>query len=71
MGLLTIYLLKKNEIKQPSKTILISPWLDISMSNPNIDKILDLGAKTIEMETANLFKCNELWRTAKQTSSYY
>lgn len=26
----------------------------------HIDKILDLGAKTIEMETANLFKCNEL-----------
>lgn len=26
----------------------------------HIDKIIDLGAKTIEMETANLFKCNEL-----------
>lgn len=26
----------------------------------HIDKILDLDAKTIEMETANLFKCNEL-----------
>lgn len=26
----------------------------------HIDKILDLGAKTIEMETAVLFKCNEL-----------
>ena len=26
----------------------------------HIDKILKLGAKTIEMETANLFKCNEL-----------
>lgn len=26
----------------------------------HINKILDLGAKTIEMETANLFKCNEL-----------
>lgn len=26
----------------------------------HIDKILELGAKTIEMETANLFKCNEL-----------
>ena len=26
----------------------------------HIDKILGLGAKTIEMETANLFKCNEL-----------
>lgn len=26
----------------------------------HIDKILDLGAKTIEMETAILFKCNEL-----------
>lgn len=26
----------------------------------HIDKILDMGAKTIEMETANLFKCNEV-----------
>ena len=26
----------------------------------HIDKILELGSKTIEMETANLFKCNEL-----------
>ncbi len=26
----------------------------------HIDKILELGAKTIEMETANLFKCNDL-----------
>ena len=26
----------------------------------HLDKILELGAKTIEMETANLFKCNEL-----------
>lgn len=26
----------------------------------HIDKILELGAKTIEMETANVFKCNEL-----------
>lgn len=26
----------------------------------HIDKVLDLGAKTIEMETAVLFKCNEL-----------
>lgn len=26
----------------------------------HIDKILELGAKTIEMETANLFKCNEV-----------
>ena len=26
----------------------------------HIDKILDLGAKTIEMETANLFKCGEI-----------
>ena len=26
----------------------------------HIDKILGLGCKTIEMETANLFKCNEL-----------
>ena len=26
----------------------------------HIDKIKELGAKTIEMETANLFKCNEL-----------
>lgn len=26
----------------------------------HVDKILEQGAKTIEMETANLFKCNEL-----------
>ena len=26
----------------------------------HIDKILELGAKTIEMETSILFKCNEL-----------
>ena len=26
----------------------------------HIDKIIELGAKKIEMETANLFKCNEL-----------
>lgn len=26
----------------------------------HVDKIIELGAKTIEMETANLFKCNEL-----------
>ena len=26
----------------------------------HIDKILELGSKTIEMETANLFKCNEV-----------
>lgn len=26
----------------------------------HIDKILELGCKTIEMETANVFKCNEL-----------
>ena len=26
----------------------------------HIDKILEMGAKTIEMETANLFKCNEV-----------
>ena len=26
----------------------------------HIDKIIELGSKTIEMETANLFKCNEL-----------
>lgn len=26
----------------------------------HIDKILELGVKTIEMETANLFKCNDL-----------
>lgn len=26
----------------------------------HIDKILELGAKTIEMETANLFKCGEI-----------
>ncbi|MBR0350854.1 MAG: alpha/beta hydrolase [Clostridia bacterium] len=30
-----------NDIKQPAKTILISPWLDISMSNPKIDKVDD------------------------------
>ena len=30
-----------NNIKQPSQTILISPWLDISMSNPKIDKVAD------------------------------
>ena len=26
----------------------------------HLDKIIELGAKTIEMETANLYKCNEL-----------
>ena len=26
----------------------------------HIDRIIELGSKTIEMETANLFKCNEL-----------
>ena len=26
----------------------------------HVDKIIELGCKTIEMETANLFKCNEL-----------
>ena len=30
-----------NDIKQPSKTILISPWLDVSMSNPNINSVDD------------------------------
>lgn len=30
-----------NNIKQPAKTILISPWLDISMSNPKIDNVDD------------------------------
>ncbi|PKM63566.1 MAG: alpha/beta hydrolase [Firmicutes bacterium HGW-Firmicutes-20] len=32
-------LLKNNRIKQPDKIILLSPWLDVSMENPEIESV--------------------------------
>lgn len=31
--------MKQEEVPQPSQLILLSPWLDLSLSNPNIKEI--------------------------------
>lgn len=39
MSLALIQKLAESKIVQPRKTILISPWLDVTMSNPEIDEV--------------------------------
>ncbi|MEI6123732.1 MAG: alpha/beta hydrolase [Bacteroidota bacterium] len=60
--------LKKEHIKQPSQIILLSPWLDITMSNPDIrltnkkDKMLEINSLQAagQMYAANLQPTNYL-----------
>ncbi len=39
MSLALVQKIVENKFDQPSKTILISPWLDVTMSNPEIDEV--------------------------------
>jgi len=41
LGLSYAMTIKDSAIKQPSKLILYSPWLDVSMTNPAIDEYVD------------------------------
>lgn len=51
--------LKEENIKQPTKLILFSPWLDVSMSNPEIDTMESLDmllSKEALLNTGNLYR---------------
>lgn len=39
LALAFVQLISKEDIKQPKKLILLSPWLDVSMSHPDIDAL--------------------------------
>ncbi|MCI9246753.1 MAG: alpha/beta hydrolase [Clostridia bacterium] len=39
MGLALVKKIGQEELTEPSKTILISPWLDVTMENPEIKKV--------------------------------
>ena len=59
--------LSKKKMKQPSKLILISPWLDITMSN---DKIKNFDSKDPFLSVYALKKAGELWAGNLKTSNY-
>ena len=53
MGLALLEEIKKQEIPMPSQTILISPWLDVTLENPQIDEVQKLD-KQLSKEALKL-----------------
>ncbi len=51
-------LVANNEKIIPQKTILLSPWLDVSMSNPDIKDYID---KDVILNCEKLIKCGKLY----------
>lgn len=56
--------LRELPIKQPAELIMISPWLDVTMSSPGIKEI---EAKDIMLGSCGLRVCGELWAGNKET----
>lgn len=48
----------KDVQSRPGKTVLFSPWLDVSMSNPGIDTLVE---KDVLLDKAGLVACGELY----------
>lgn len=44
--------------RRPAKTVLFSPWLDVSMSNPGIDTLVE---KDVLLDRAGLIACGQLY----------
>ncbi|MCI5744968.1 MAG: alpha/beta hydrolase [Erysipelotrichaceae bacterium] len=68
-GLAMSYLeyLANNNLKQPTKTILISPWLDLSMSQP---QIYEYERKDPMLAIAPLKKSASLWANNNDLKDY-
>lgn len=60
-------LLLKHKISQPKEIILISPWLDITMSNPNISLF---EKKDPMLAVPGLIKIGKLWAGDLDSSNY-
>ncbi len=62
-------LLKEKELPQPDDIILLSPWLDITMQNPDIDA-LDLESKDPMLGKEALIQWGEAYRGNIEPSNY-
>lgn len=68
--------LRNEEIEQPSNIILFSPWLDVTMTNPEISKLVSAPAMTnnnafsLELQVLELRKRGELYAGKKESSNY-
>ena len=62
----TMYL-KKLKKKLPSKLVVISPWVDISMSNPDIAKYEKTDYMT---STYGLIECGKMWKDSLDSKDY-
>lgn len=62
----TMYL-KNNGIKTPNKVILNSPWLDITMSNPDISKYQETDRM---LAPYGLIECGKYWAGDLDTTDY-
>jgi acetyl esterase/lipase len=60
-------LLNKNLIQQPARLILLSPWLDLSLSNPEIKK---LEKYDIMLSTKKLFTASKLYSNNTDTKNF-
>lgn len=73
LALVLSMLIKQNELKKPEKLILISPWLDISMTNPEIPKYdsLDLILNLEALEDVGSLYASDLRKTDFRVSPIY
>ena len=61
-------LIKERGLPQPGELILLSPWLDITLSNPLITEALDKKDKLLS--PAFLIKTGKLWAAGDNPASY-
>jgi len=48
----------ENRLDMPARMVLLSPWLDVTMSNP---EIADYEAKDVSLANYALLKCGQMW----------
>lgn len=53
---------KKNNLTMPDSLVLISPWVDASMTNPDIEKISPFDPT---LDAYGVKKCGEMWADGK------
>jgi epsilon-lactone hydrolase len=66
MGLALAQWLRNEDIKQPSNLILLSPWLDVTMTNPDISRLPNIDSFDIE----ELKKRGDLYAGKTEPTNY-
>jgi len=61
-------LIKEKKLPQPSQIILVSPWLDISLTNKNIDVFLSKKDKILDKD--QLLTAANLWSKGQDLNNY-